>query len=206
MLLPLVLGAHMAAADEVTLLAFGDSLIHGYGLPHGQGFVPQLEGWLRERGAEVRVINGGVSGDTSAGGAARIGWSLTGEVGAVIVALGGNDVLRGLPAGEARQNLAAILAAIRAEGLPVLLVGIRAPGNFGPSYAADFATLYRDLAAAHDIPLFASFLQGLEDVGDRNVVLRDYMQDDALHPNAAGVALIVAAMGPSVLRLLKAAN
>ncbi len=199
----LVITLHPATADEVTILAFGDSLTQGYGLAQNDGFVPQLERWLQAQGASVRVLNGGVSGDTSAGGAARIDWSLTGDVDAVIVSLGGNDMLRGLPVAAARANLDTILEKVRARNLPVLLVGMRAPGNFGAEYKAEFDAIYSDLAASYDVALFESFLQGLEDTGDRATALREYMQEDALHPNAAGVALVVARMGPDVLILIE---
>jgi len=198
--------AFPAAAAPVTLLAFGDSLTQGYGLPAEDGFVPQLEAWLNAHGVEVTVVNGGVSGDTTAGGANRIAWALTPDVDAVLVALGGNDLLRGLDPAETRANLDAILSEIQARHLPALLVGMRAVGNYGSDYAAAFDALYPSLAETHDVPLFPSFFAGLEAVGDRQLVLRDYLQPDATHPNAAGVALIVAAMGPDVLALVRSAE
>ncbi len=201
-ILALVFSTGLAMADEITLLAFGDSLTQGYGLPPEQGFTAQLENWIGAAGAEVRVINGGVSGDTTAGGAARINWSLSDEVDAVIVALGGNDMLRGLPPEEAMRNLGLILGEIQKQGLPALLVGMSAPQNFGPEYKAAFDAIYADLAMGYDVALFANFLQGLEDVGDRQKVLENYMQGDRLHPNGAGVALIVARIGPEVLKLI----
>ena len=195
-----------AFAEPVTLLALGDSLTQGYGLPADQGFVPQLESWLRDNGAEVTVINGGVSGDTSAGGASRIGWALDGSVDAVMVTLGGNDLLRGIDPAETRANLDAILATVQDKGLPVLLVGMNALGNYGASYAEAFNAIYPDLAAARDVPLYPDFLAGLEALGDRQSVLRDYLQPDAVHPNADGVARIVAAIGPTILELVHAAE
>lgn len=201
-ILALAFSTGLAMADEITLLAFGDSLTQGYGLPPEQGFTAQLENWIEAAGTEVRVINGGVSGDTTAGGAARINWSLSDEVDAVIVALGGNDMLRGLPPEEAMRNLGLILGEIQKQGLPALLVGMSAPQNFGPEYKAAFDAIYADLAMGYDVALFANFLQGLEDVGDRQKVLESYMQGDGLHPNGAGVALIVARIGPEVLKLI----
>lgn len=198
-LIPLLAGA--AQAQPVTLLAFGDSLTQGYGLTQTEGFVPQLETWLRAHGAEVTVINGGVSGDTTAGGAARIAWSLTDQIDGVIVALGGNDLLRGIAPEETRANLDAILAEIGARHLPALLVGMEATGNFGQAYKAQFDAIYPALASAHEVPLFARFLQGLVDVGDQAKVLREDLQPDATHPNAAGVKLVVQRMGPAVLAL-----
>lgn len=195
-----------ALAEPTTLLAFGDSLTQGYGLAAGEGFVPQLEAWLRDHGAEVTVINGGVSGDTTAGGAARIAWSLAPKVDAVLVALGGNDMLRGIDPGNTRANLDAILSEIESRGLPALLIGMTAPGNFGANYKAAFDAIYPALARSHHVPLYPNFLQALLDVGDRQTMLRQYMQADAIHPNAAGVKRIVEAMGPSVLVLLEKAQ
>ena len=192
-----------AFADEVTILAFGDSLTQGYGLDQGDGFVPQLQAWLQMQGIDARVLNAGVSGDTTAGGAARIAWSLTPDIDAVIVALGGNDMLRGLPVAGMRENLAAILTTIAKQDVPVLLVGEVAPDNFGAHYKAGFDAVFAELASEYDVALFANFLQGLEDVGDRGTVLREYMQGDATHPNAAGVLLVVKRMGPAVLRLIE---
>jgi len=203
-LAPLLLIVSAARAEPVTLLAFGDSLTQGYGLPQETGFVPQLEAWLTAHGAEVRVINGGVSGDTSAGGAARIAWSLTDDIDAVIVALGGNDMLRGLSPEETRANLDTILTEIQSRGLPVLLVGMHAPQNYGEAYKADFDAIYPALAAAHQVPLFPDLLQGLVEIRDMQSVLRLYMQADAIHPNAAGVEKVVERIGPAVLDLIGA--
>ena len=188
------------------LLAFGDSLTQGYGLEQSAGFVPVLEAWLRAAGEDVRVINGGVSGDTTAGGAARIAWNLTPDIDAVIVALGGNDLLRGLPPEAARENLSRILTEIRARGLPVLLVGLPAPLNYGADYKAAFDAIYRDLAREFSIPLYPDFMAPLSAMDDRQKVLSAFMQADATHPNAAGVRLIVEAMGPEVLKLLQGAQ
>lgn len=194
------------AAEPVTLLAFGDSLTQGYGLDPEDGFVSQLQSWLVAQGAEVEVINGGVSGDTTAGGAARIAWSMTDDIDAVIVALGGNDLLRGIDPAETRANLDTILTVIDAAGLPALLVGMEATGNFGTAYKEDFDRLYGELAEAHDVSYFPQFLQGLVELDDRAQALRDYLQDDGIHPNAEGVALIVARMGPAVLDLVNRAS
>lgn len=122
-----------AWAEPVTVVALGDSLTAGYGLSPEAGLVPQLQAWLTEQGRDVVVVNAGVSGDTTAGGLARLDWSLTPETDALIVELGGNDMLRGLPPAEARANLEAILKAGQARGLPMLLVGMKAPGNLVPN-------------------------------------------------------------------------
>ena len=200
----LVTGA--SAADKTVLLAFGDSLTQGYGLSAEQGFVAQMQAWLGAQGEEVMVINGGVSGDTTAGGAARIAWSLSDEVDAVIVELGGNDMLQGLTPQEARANLSLILEEITGRGLPVLLVGLPAPGNFGATYKADFNALYPALAQQYGALYYPNFLAGLDADQDREAALRELMQPDGVHPNAAGVARIVAAMGPSVIELLSLAR
>lgn len=189
------------SAEEITVLALGDSLTQGYGLVEHEGFVQQLQGWLDARGADARLINGGVSGDTTTGAAARIGWSLSADVTAMIVILGGNDILRGIDPAVSRANLDMILATARDNGVAVLLVGMRAPGNYGPDYAADFDAIYPELAAEHGALLHPYFFAGLG-VGTPDE-LRHFFQADGIHPNAEGVARIVADLGPSVLRLIE---
>ena len=193
-----------ALADPVTVLALGDSLTQGYGLPQADGFVPQLESWLRARGAEVDIINGGVSGDTSAGGAARVSWSLTEDVEAMIVTLGGNDLLRGIDPGVTQANLERILDVAQAGGVKVLLVGMRAPGNYGPEYKVAFDAIYLELAKDHNILFFSNFFDGLGEVDSS--ALREFFQPDGIHPNAVGVQRIVAAIGPVVLDLINQAK
>ena len=193
-------------AEPVTIAALGDSLTQGYGLVPEDGFVPQLQKWLTENGADVVLINAGVSGDTTAGGLSRTDWTLTPEVDAVIVALGGNDVLRGLSPEQAKSNIDGILTKIGARGLPVLLAGIDAPGNFGPDYKSEFEALYADLAAKHGALLFPNFLVGLTRIEDRAMVMREHMQSDGIHPNASGVVLVVEAIGPAVLELIDRAQ
>lgn len=188
-------------AQPVTVAALGDSLTQGYGLPQGDGFVPQLQAWLEAEGGGVTVLNAGVSGDTTAGGLSRVDWTLTAEVDAMIVALGGNDVLRGIPPEEARANLRGILQAAADAGVPVLLVGIAAPANFGPGYKAAFEAIYPDLAAEFGALLVPDFLAPLAERLAAGTPRGDLMQADGLHPNAEGVALIVAALGPSVQEL-----
>jgi len=189
-------------ADPVTVLAFGDSLTQGYGLPQAEGFAPVLEDWLQEQGADATVINGGVSGDTTAGGAGRIAWSLTDDIDAVIVALGGNDLLRGVAPEATRENLDRIVTETTTRGLPTLLVGMQAAANYGEDYKAAFDAIYPALAEKHHVALFPSFLLALEEIEDREAVLRDFLQSDAIHPNAAGVERIVERMGPAVLALI----
>lgn len=189
-------------AEEVVIAAMGDSLTQGYGLPVEQGFVPQLQDWLDGQGHAVKLINAGVSGDTTAGGLSRVGWTLTEDVDALIVALGGNDMLRGIDPGVARSNLDGILQAAVAADVPVLLVGMDAPPNYGPDYEAAFEAMYPDLADAYGAVLHRDFLAALAALDDRDLALRTYMQGDGIHPNAAGVTLIVEDLGPSVEALL----
>ena len=185
-------------AEPVTVVALGDSLTAGYGLPPEQGLVPQLQGWLTAAGAEVTVVNAGVSGDTTAGGLSRLDWSLTPETDALMVTLGGNDMLRGLPPEEARANISAILAGAKAKGLPVLLVGMQAPGNYGAEYKAAFDAIYPELAAEFGATLYPFFFQGMTEGDADPALLRPFMQEDGIHPNAEGVARIVADLGPAV--------
>ncbi|MEY3960700.1 MAG: hypothetical protein RIR14_1354 [Pseudomonadota bacterium] len=187
-----------AKAEPVTIVALGDSLTAGYGLPPEQGLVPQLQGWLTAAGAEVTVVNAGVSGDTTAGGLSRLDWSLTPETDALMVTLGGNDMLRGLPPEEARANISAILAGAKAKGLPVLLVGMQAPGNYGAEYKAAFDAIYPELAAEFGATLYPFFFQGMTEGDADPALLRPFMQEDGIHPNAEGVARIVADLGPAV--------
>ena len=195
-----------AAADTQNLAALGDSLTQGYGLDRGEGFVPQLQEWLDERGADVEVLNAGVSGDTTAGGLSRVGWTLTPEVDAMIVALGGNDILRGIDPATSRANLDGILDAADAAEVPVLLLGVEAPDNYGPGYKAAFEALYAELAAEHGALLVEDFFAPLARMEDRAAAMAAYMQPDGIHPNAEGVEVIVEALGPAVLELLARAE
>ena len=198
----MILGVGAAQADTVTIAALGDSLTQGYGLAQEDGFVPQLEAWLRARGADVEVINAGVSGDTTAGGLSRVAWTLTPEVDAMIVALGGNDLLRGIDPASSRANLDGILSAGEDAGLEMLLVGMEAPLNYGATFKAQFDGMYADLAQAYDVPLYGTFFDGLLEDGDMAAARAAYMQADGIHPNPEGVARIVEAMGPAVLALI----
>ena len=188
-------------AQPITLVAFGDSLTQGYGLPPEDGFVPQLQAWLTAAGEDVVVINAGVSGDTTAGGASRIDWTLTPDVDALIVNLGGNDMLRGVDPAESRSNLEAILVAAEAKNLPVLLVSLRAPGNYGADFKADFDAMYGDLAAKYGDLLADNYFFPLIDQSSR-LLDPTLMQADGIHPNAAGVAVAVTSLGPKVQKLL----
>jgi acyl-CoA thioesterase-1 len=189
-----------AAGDSLRVLAFGDSLTAGYGLPKEVSFTTQLERALENDGLAAAVINAGVSGDTSAGGLARLDWTLGGTPhggpDAVIVELGANDALRGIDPRVTYDNLDAILSKIRRRGLPVLLAGMRAPPNMGPEYAEAFDGIYTRLADKHGVALYPFFLEGVAADPELN-------QADGIHPNARGVAEIVKRIAPAVKVLLK---
>lgn len=195
-----------ALAEPVRILAFGDSLTAGYGLPEDMGFVPQLNAWLAAHGAaDVTVVNAGVSGETSAGGLARIDWALGDPVDGVILELGANDLLRGLDPAGTRKNLDGILTAIGKRDLPVILAGVPVPPNFGAEYQAAFKAIYPDLAAQHGAILYPSFFKGLGQ-GRGMMEIMGLFQGDGLHPNARGVEAIVADIGPVVLDLVARAR
>ena len=205
-LIVFLLSAVGVHAETVTIAALGDSLTQGYGLVEEQGFVPQLQRWLEAQGADVRLINAGVSGDTTAGGAARVAWTLTPEVDAMIVALGGNDLLRGIDPAVSRGNIEAILREAAAQDVDVLLVGIEAPGNYGADYKAQFDAIYPELSQAYGTLYLDSFFAGFGEAADDPAQLRDVMQGDGIHPNADGVAQIVEGIGPKVLDLIAQAG
>lgn len=188
------------AAAEVKIVALGDSLTHGYGLPAEDGFAPQLEAWLQANGApDAVVVNAGVSGDTTAGGRARLVWSLGDNADALIVELGGNDLLRAIDPASSRENVDAILSEAAARDLPVLLTGMKAPSNYGPEFKAAFDAIYPELAAEYGALYDPFFLEGL--VGDPSL-----FQQDGIHPNAAGVQRLVARFGPLALELVERAR
>lgn len=188
--------APVRADEGLQILAFGDSLTHGYGLGAGQTFPDQLEKALKERGWNVSVINGGNSGDTSASGLARLDWALLDQPDVVIVELGANDGLRGLEPSQTRQNLEAIVEGFKDSGARVLLTGMRAPRNLGSDYVADFDRLYPELAKQLDVAFYPFFLEG--------VALEPALnQQDGIHPNEKGVAKIVDGILPYLLPLLQ---
>ena len=195
--------AFPAITDPIQVVAFGDSLTQGYGLQVKNGFVPQLRAWADAQGLEVALSNAGVSGDTTAGGLSRVAWTLTPDVEAMIVTLGGNDVLRGIDPAVSRANLHGILSEAKAADVTVLLIGMKAPGNFGPDYKAEFDSMYPELAEEFNAVFLDSFFAGLGDAINDPVALGPYMQGDAIHPNADGVALIVQGVGPKLVELLE---
>ena len=165
--------------EAPTIVAFGDSLTAGFGLSEDQAFTTLLQHKLDEKGLRYRVVNAGVSGDTSAGGVRRIDWSLDGAVKFLILELGGNDGLRGLPVAEMKKNLAEIIERAQARGVTVILAGMEAPPNLGDEYTREFRQAYRDLAKKYKLTLIPFVLDG---VGGR----AEYNQPDGIHPNAAG--------------------
>ena len=177
------------------LVALGDSLTAGLGLPQDQAFPAQLEAALKARGAKVSVIDAGVSGDTAAAALARLDWALPGDASAVVIELGGNDALQGIPPEGTKAALETIIERIEARGLPILLAGQEAPRNMGKDYVDRFRAIYADLAARHDLIFYPFFLDG--------AALNDgLMQGDGIHPNAKGVAVIVENILPKVEELL----
>jgi acyl-CoA thioesterase-1 len=187
-----------AEAKDVHVLAFGDSLTAGYGLPPGQGFAPQLEDMLRRNGIRAFVTNAGVSGNTAAQGRARLKWTLDGlktKPDLAIVALGANDMLRGLPPRQTRADLDAIVTELKRRGIPVLIAGMLAAPNLGSRYMAEYNRIFPDLARAHGAELYPFFLAGV--AGNPALAL-----PDRVHPNFQGIKKMVSGITPTVLRAL----
>ena len=188
-----------AAAAPVKILMIGTSLTQGYGLPPGTEIPAVLQAKLKTMGVDANVINAGVSGDTSAGGLARIDWSLADHPNAAVVELGSNDALRGINPADTQKNLAAILTKLKAAHVPVLLLGMRAPRNLGPEYAAQFDSMYAKLTAQFGALLYPFVLDG--------VALNPKLnQADGIHPNPAGVKIIVDRIFPDVQKLVAEAK
>lgn len=197
-LLPISASAASAHAP-LRIVAFGDSLTAGFGLPPKQAFPVQLAGALKARGHKVEVINAGVSGDTTAAALARFDWAIPQGTDAVIVELGANDALRGLDPEKAKANLDRIVTALKAKGIEVLLAGMAAPRSLGDDYVAAFDPIYRELAARHGVILYPFFLDG--------VALRPELNlDDGLHPTGKGISVIVERILPSVEQLIARAS
>jgi acyl-CoA thioesterase-1 len=184
-----------AAPAPLHIVALGDSLTAGYGLPEKDGFVPRLQAALTATGADAEIANGGVSGDTASDGLARLDWSVPQGTDAVIVELGANDMLRGVKPQITRDALDAILQGLKERHIAVMLVGVRAAPNLGAVYDAEFERIYPELAAKYDALLYPFFLDGVA----ANLKL---LQKDGLHPNADGVGIIVERILPHVQELL----
>lgn len=190
-------GGFSATAQEALRIAVvGDSLTAGFGLPEDQAFPARLEAALKERGHAVRVINAGVSGDTTAGGKARLDWTLADRPQVVIVELGSNDALRGLDPAQTEANLDAIVGRAKASGARVLLAGMLAPSNWGREYQQRFDAVFPRLAEKHGVPLYPFFLDGVAGEARLN-------QRDGIHPTAEGVDEIVRRILPTVERFLR---
>ena len=200
LILAAVLPFSRNAAADTRILALGDSLTAGYGLKQGEGFADQLQTAFRKMGRPVTVINGGVSGDTSAGGLARIDWALGDQPQVVIVELGANDMLRGLSPDSTKANLAAIIEKAKAAGARVLLCGMKAQRNLGPDYVQQFDAIYPDLARQEGVTLYPFFMDGI--IRADGSADRTLLQGDGLHPTEAGAALIVQRIMPVLLPLV----
>jgi len=185
------------AGQMFSIVALGDSLTAGYGLPPEDAFTTRLEQRLKANGLNVEVVNAGVSGDTSKGGLARIDWSVPNGTGLVIVELGANDALRGISPAETAKNLDAIITRLRQRDIAVLLTGMLAPPNMGQDYEAAFNGIYPELEKKHNVPLYPFFLDGV--VADPKL-----NQADGIHPNAAGTAVIIERLSPVVDKLVRA--
>jgi acyl-CoA thioesterase-1 len=191
----LLLSTQMALAKPITLLALGDSLTSGLGLEASEAFPAKLEVALKSRYPGLKIINGGVSGDTAADGLARLDWALTDEVGGLIVELGANDALRGLDVSQTETALNGIMVKAQLRNLPVLILGMKAPPNMGPDYVARFDGLYPRLAAKYQVLLYPFYLDGVAANAGLN-------QADGIHPNGQGVDVIVSKVMPSVEELI----
>jgi len=194
-LLVLLFGGTPAAARVPEILAFGDSLTAGFGLPAEASFPSRLGARLKAEGIDAHIVNAGVSGDTTAGGLARLDWALADKPDIVILELGANDALRGIDPKIVRANLDAMINKIQASGAKLLILGMRAPPNWGEDYQRDFDRLYPELARAHRVTLYPFFLEGVAMDPKLN-------QPDGLHPNEQGVAALVDRIAPYLALLI----
>ncbi len=188
-------GGTSAASPVPRILAFGDSLTAGLGLPAEASFPSRLEARLRAEGVEVHVVNAGGSGDTTTDGLARLDWALADKPDIVILELGANDALRGIDPAIVRANLDAMIGKIQASGAKLLLMGMRAPPNWGEDYQHEFERIYPELARARGVTLYPFFLEGVAMDPKLN-------QPDGLHPNERGVAALVERIAPIIVRLV----
>ena len=191
-----LLSAGLARAEPVKLVGFGDSLMAGYQLPASDAFPVKLEAALRAKGHDVTVANAGVSGDTSSGGLARLDWSIPDGTQGVILELGANDALRGIAPEETEKNLDAMLTRLKERGIAVLLAGMLAPPNMGADYEKRFNGIYQRLAEKHGVPLYPFFLEGVATKAELQI-------EDGMHPNPAGVDMMVATILPAAESFLK---
>ena len=192
----LIFSSLATAGATPLIMVLGDSLVAGHGLPQGQAFPDILKNKLATDGIDVTMINAGVSGDTTAGGLARLDWFLAENPDAAIVVLGGNDLLRGLDPQASYENLNAIINRLKDRDVKILLAGMQAPRNLGADYAAEFDGIYPALVAEHDILFYPFFLDGV-------ALMVDLNQSDGMHPNQAGVDVIVGKIMPQVKQLIE---
>jgi acyl-CoA thioesterase-1 len=189
----------VAKDKAVHIVAFGDSLIAGYGLPPGSDFASRLATVLSKKGANARITNAGVSGDTTTAGLARFDWAIAADTDAVVLELGANDGLRGIAPKIARANLDKILSKLKARNIPVLLAGMLAPANWGEKYAIQFNSMFAELATQYGALLYPFFLEGI-------ITKPSLKLADGLHPNEAGVDEMVRRILPSVEKLIARAQ
>ena len=195
--------ASIAKADErIDVLMLGDSLTHGYGLVPENGLVPQLQRYVNSQREGVRLINAGVSGDTTAGGLERVAWSIEPGLDAAVVALGGNDVLRGIAPEVSRANLMGILDELQKAQVAILVVGTHAPNNYGPDYKQQFDQIFPQLAEQYGAYYIPSFFEPFITDGQLDESASLYFQPDGIHPNATGVKMVVESVGPIVMEMI----
>ena len=180
-----VVAPRTPAAPRPRIVFLGDSLTAGLGLPLEQSVPSLIQSRLDTNGFHYEVVNAGVSGDTSAGGLRRLDWALDGDVEVMVVELGANDGLRGLPVAQMQNNLDEIITRARRRGITVILTGMEAPPNYGPAYTVEFRRAFRDLAHKHDVPFVPFFLEGVAGIPALNGA-------DGIHPNAEGAKVIEA--------------
>lgn len=188
-----------AFASNLTLVALGDSLTAGYGLPDNQAFTAQLQEYLIAEKLNVKVVNAGVSGDTTAGGAARLDWALADGADFVLLELGANDALRGLEPADTKKNLALIIERLQQRNIPVMLTGMKAPPNLGSAYQAEYDALFGRLADKYGTAFYPFFLDGVAADPALN-------QNDGIHPNERGVKLIIEKIGPVIKNWITATS
>jgi acyl-CoA thioesterase-1 len=193
---PIEVGAEHSEPDRPKIVALGDSLTAGLGLDVEEAYPAILQERIDEAGYSYQVVNAGVSGDTTAGGLSRVDWVLEGEVRVLILALGGNDGLRGLPAAEMKRNLAAIVERAQEKGAAVILAGMEAPPNMGSAYTSEFRQVFRDLAKEYDVAFLPFLLDGV--AGDREL-----NQRDGIHPNAEGARRLADSIWPLLRPMLE---
>ena len=189
--------------ENFRLIIIGDSLIQGYGLPKDKGFVNQLQKKLLEKKVNILLINGGVSGDTTAGGLSRIDWSITDDINAVAISLGANDMLRGIPPSFSKENLSKIIMKVKENNLPILLIGIKSIENYGTEYKNEFDSMFSNLADEFELFLYPDLMAPIL---NEEKDLSHYLQEDMLHPNEKGVEIIVQEILPTITNFIDSFN